>query len=240
MLSLRLSVASLAFLVAFGFGAAETASAQDPFEIQVYEYETVPKGRWNLETHFNYTAEGTRVAEGPVAPTNHQSHLTFELTRGITDVFEMAGYLVFADRPGAGAELAGWRLRPRIRAPDSWKLPVKLSLSTEFGFPRDTYEENSVTFELRPIIERKFGRVQVDVNPTLGRALSGPGTGEGWDFEPGGRDTAQQDAHGGLLCRKHIDACDQLERGERSSCRGAGDARFGSDGVVGRGWKNAG
>jgi hypothetical protein len=32
---------------------ALTVHAQDPFEIQIYEYETVPKGMWNLETHIN-------------------------------------------------------------------------------------------------------------------------------------------------------------------------------------------
>lgn len=64
--------------------------AQDPFEIQIYEYETVPKGMWNLETHINYVAKGTKSFEGPVAPTNNQFHLTYELTRGITDYFETA------------------------------------------------------------------------------------------------------------------------------------------------------
>ena len=34
----------------------------------------MPKNLWNLETHFNYTGKGTREWEGPVAPTNHQSH----------------------------------------------------------------------------------------------------------------------------------------------------------------------
>ena len=67
--------------------------AQDPFEIQVYEYETVPKGRWNLETHVNYVSKGTTTWEGPMAPTEGQFHTTFELTRGITDNFELAGYL---------------------------------------------------------------------------------------------------------------------------------------------------
>src|SRR4030095_13304985 len=33
------------------------------FEIQVYEYETVPKGMWNLETHFNFVARGTKEFE---------------------------------------------------------------------------------------------------------------------------------------------------------------------------------
>src|SRR5439155_25749702 len=35
-------------LVAIGSQLATTVRAQDPFEIQIYEYLTVPKGRWNL------------------------------------------------------------------------------------------------------------------------------------------------------------------------------------------------
>ena len=52
MLVLRVTVCAL-FPIA--------ARAQDPFEIQVYEYETVPKGRWNLETHLNYVGVGTKT-----------------------------------------------------------------------------------------------------------------------------------------------------------------------------------
>jgi hypothetical protein len=163
------------------------ARAQDPFEIQVYEYETVPKGRWNLETHFNYTTRGVKVMEGTVAPTEGQSHLTFELTRGFTDLFELAGYVVLAKREGHGPDFVAWRIRPRVRAPEDWKLPVKLSLSLEAGFPRDLYEEADATLEVRPIIERQFGRLQVDLNPVLGRSIKGPGTSDGWEFEPGGR-----------------------------------------------------
>jgi hypothetical protein len=161
--------------------------AQDPFEIQIYEYDTVPKGMWNLETHLNHIARGTRSFEGSVAPTQDQSHLTFELTRGITDHVELAGYLVLAHRPNAGSEYVGWRIRPRFRLPQSWRLPFDFSLSGEVGFPREIYEEDSVTLELRPIIEKKFGRWQIDFNPVVGRALRGPGTQEGWDFEPGVR-----------------------------------------------------
>ncbi|MBI1766445.1 MAG: transporter [Acidobacteria bacterium] len=161
--------------------------AQDAFEVQVYEYETVPKGMWNLETHMNFTGRGTKFFEGPVAPTNHQFHLTFELTRGITDNFEMAGYLVLAARPDGGAEYAGWRLRPRVSLPKSWHLPVDVSLSGEVGFPHKVYEENSVTFEFRPILEKKLGRWQLDFNPVLARALRGPGKHDGWEFEPGAR-----------------------------------------------------
>src|SRR4030095_16474418 len=94
--------------------AGTEARAQDPFEIQVYEYETVPKGMWNLETHLNFVQSGVREYEGPVAPTHNQTHLTYELTHGITNNFELAGYLVLAQRAGVGpGEYVGWRVRPR-------------------------------------------------------------------------------------------------------------------------------
>jgi hypothetical protein len=176
-----------AALLAAAAALPAAARAQDPFEIQVYEYATVPRGMWNLETHANYTGHGTRRFEGPVAPTQGQSHLTFELTRGITDVFELAGYLVLARRPGEGPEYAGYRIRPRVRAPESWRWPVGVSLSAEVAFPPAVFEENRTTLELRPIIEKAWGKWQVDVNPVIGRALRGPGTAEGWDFEPGAR-----------------------------------------------------
>jgi hypothetical protein len=44
---------------------ATVARAQDPFEIQVYYYETVPKGRWNLETHINYVVKEPSSSKAP-------------------------------------------------------------------------------------------------------------------------------------------------------------------------------
>lgn len=163
------------------------AFGQDPFEIQVYEYRTVPRGKWNLETHFNHVHRGTTVFDGPVAPTEGQTHLTFELTRGITDHVELAGYLVTARREGESPEYVAWRVRPRVRVPRSWNWPVGVSLSAEVAFPRQLFDEARTTLEVRPIIERVFGPVQVDLNPVIGRALRGRGVGDGWDFEPGVR-----------------------------------------------------
>ena len=164
--------------------AAFPLRAQDPFEIQVYEYETVPKGKWNLETHVNYVSKGTTTWEGPMAPTEGQFHTTFELTRGITDNFELAGYLLLGSYTGSHFQYAGMRIRPRVSVPKEWDWPVDVSFSVEFGFPTKVFEENGTTLEIRPILEKKFGLWQVDFNPVVGTALSGPGTGE-WDFEPG-------------------------------------------------------
>jgi hypothetical protein len=158
-----------------GVVAASTAQGQDPFEIQVYLYQTVPPGRYNLETHLNTVTRGAMKGE---------THLTFELTRGITDYFELAGYLLTASRPGVNAEFAGWRVRPRFRIPED-KLPFRFSLSTEVAFPKAVYEANEITLEVRPIFEWTLGQTQLSVNPVVGRSLRGPDAAEGWDFEPG-------------------------------------------------------
>lgn len=53
-------------------GGAVRAPAQDPFEIQVYEYETVPSGWWDLGTHVNYGATGPLTRVEPRASQQHQ------------------------------------------------------------------------------------------------------------------------------------------------------------------------
>src|SRR5258706_10868874 len=116
-MSLRVAPALLALCA-----LTSAAAAQDPFEIQVYEYALVPKGKFDLETHLNRTFRG-----------EVQSHLTFEFTRGITDRFETAVYLLSASRPGANGEFAGWHIRPRFNLPEGM-LPVKFTLSSELGF----------------------------------------------------------------------------------------------------------
>lgn len=173
--------------ILFPFAVSLPLRAQDSFEIQVYEAETVPKGRWNLETHLNFTGDGTKEFEGTVAPTQHQFHMTFELTYGITRHLETAVYLLLAERPGAGWEFAGWRIRPRVGVPKEWNWPIGASLSLEVAFPQPAYEENSATLEIRPILEKRLGRWQIDINPVVTKVLSGPGSGEGWGFEPAAR-----------------------------------------------------
>lgn len=162
--------------------------AQDPFEIHIYEYEMLSPGSYTLEAHLNFVGKGTRTFEGTVAPTHHQFHMTYELTRGMTRHFSMGFMLLSGARPGgSGLEYAGVRLLPHLYAPRSWHLPLDLGLVSEFSFQRTLFEENSRRIELRPILEKTAGHLQLDLNPVFERALHGPGTQEGWHFEPGFR-----------------------------------------------------
>ena len=70
------------------------ARAQDPFEIEVYGYQTAERGEWELGGHLNYIGRGTTAYDRLIAPTEHQAHLALELTRGLTDHWEVAAYLL--------------------------------------------------------------------------------------------------------------------------------------------------
>lgn len=165
------------------------AAAQDPFEIEIYDYETAARGIWELDTHLNYVALGTTTPDGSVAPSEHQGHLALELTRGLTDHWEVAAYALSAYRPGTGLEYAGWRVRSRVRLPESWRLPVDVGIAAELEFHRPAYDENAAALEIRPIFGRRLGWIEVWLNPVVERGLRGRDTSAaaGWEFEPGAR-----------------------------------------------------
>lgn len=165
----------------------DSARAQDLFEFQVYDSDLVPKEMWEVDFHLLHMKEGTLAAEGSVLPTDGQTHLAIEITRGIADEFELGGYVLFARRADGRLDFSGVRLRPRFKAPDAWALPVGVSLSFEFGWPKTRYEANASTLEIRPIIDKTFGRWYVGVNPLITRALRGPDAAGGLEFEPAAR-----------------------------------------------------
>ena len=167
--------------------AVSPLAAQDPFDIKVYPAATAARGEWELETHLNYTARGTTAFNGRVAPTQYQTRLTFELTRGITANWEASVYVLSAYRPGVGAEYAGWRVRSRVHAPARWGLPLDLGFSGEITAPRPAYGGSSPTVELTPILEKAFGRLRLGLNANVERDLGKGelgGSAEGWEFEP--------------------------------------------------------
>lgn len=176
----------LAFLWALLWVCAALLRAQDPFEIHVYEYEPLPLGTFTYEAHLNYVLEGTKAYDGPVAPTQNQFHYSSEFTAGLTDDFRMAFVLLTAKVPNQSLEYAGFRILPHIYAPLRWHLPLNLGLVAEFSFAHARYEDNALHIELRPIVEKHIGRLQLDGNPVFSHSLQATGT-KGWIFEPAAR-----------------------------------------------------
>ncbi len=171
-------------LLLAGFCCLSRASAQDPFEIHVYEYEPLSWEEYSLEAHVNVMAQGTSMRDGSLLPTSQQTHLTLEPTLGVSDNFAVGFMFLSAWEPGYNPQFAGWRVLPHFYAPESWRLPFRLGFVAEFSFQNTRYEENSRRAELRPILDREFSRWQIVFNPVFERALHGPGTRRGWNSEP--------------------------------------------------------
>ncbi len=161
-----------------------SANAQDNYEIQVYGSESVGKGRTMVELHSNFNFKGTNLLENGEYSSEHTFHETIEITHGITRCFELGLYLFnsIGDKNRTG--FVGSHLRPRITAPEKWKLPVGLSLSFEFGFQKAEYSANTATLEMRPIIDKKWKAFYISFNPVLEKSFKGPDESNGLDFSP--------------------------------------------------------
>jgi hypothetical protein len=157
---------ALAFLGALG--APAPAPAQENFEIQVYGSETVAPGTTMVELHSNVAADGTTRTENGVLRTQGAFHETLEITQGWTSWLETGFYVFTSIQPDTTWEWVGSRIRPRVRAPESWELPVGLSLSAEIGYQRRAFSPDTWTVELRPIIDKQWSRWYVAAKVSYG------------------------------------------------------------------------
>jgi hypothetical protein len=139
--------------------------AQGNFEMQVYGSETVEPGKTMFELHSNSAIKGTTTKEDGVFPTQHAVHETIEITHGFTPWFETGFYLFTSIQPEAGWKWVGDHIRPRVRAPEGWHLPVGLSLSTEIGYQQRAFSTDTWTLEIRPIIDKQWGPWYASFNP---------------------------------------------------------------------------
>ncbi|MFB3922585.1 MAG: transporter [Terriglobia bacterium] len=168
----------------FALAAPGVACAQENYEIQVYGYETVPAHHTMLEFHTNFTPLGEKKTVDGVLPTHHAWHETIEITHGFNDWFETGFYIFTSARSGNGWDFVGSHIRPRVRVPESWHWPLGVSLSNEIGYQRRNYSEDTWTWEMRPIIDKQWGKWYGSFNPTLERALHGANTRKGFEFSP--------------------------------------------------------
>src|SRR5260370_26540226 len=89
---------------------ASTVWAQDPFEIHIYEYETLLRGEYSFEAHLNFVTQGNALRDGTLLPTKHQTHLTLEPTIGLSETFALGFMFLNAWEPGSSPQFAGWRV----------------------------------------------------------------------------------------------------------------------------------
>ena len=164
--------------------AAALLHAQGNYEVQVYGSDLVPKGATMVELHSNITPKGTKGIIDGVLPTNNAVHETLEITHGFNEWFEVGFYQFTSIQPDGSWKWVGSHIRPRIAIPERYKLPVGLSLSQEIGYQRPIFDPDTWTWEIRPIVDKKLGKLYMSFNPTLEISLHGPAKGEAPAFSP--------------------------------------------------------
>jgi len=164
--------------------AAPVLHAQDNYEIQVYGADTVDPGKTMFEFHSNFTVNGSKTMVDGVYPTEDAFHETLEITHGWTTWFETGWYTFTSIGPGYGWQYVGTHLRPRVRVPEKYHWPVGVSLSTEFGYQRRLFSEDSWTIEIRPIVDQKIGPWYWSFNPTFDKSFVGLNSHKGFEFSP--------------------------------------------------------
>ena len=141
-----------------------SAQAQNGYEIQVYPSETIPPKTLLTELHSNFTVEGSTTTYYGMLPTQNQEHETLELTLGLNNWSELGFYVFTAERSGNGVQWVGDHIRPRVRAPLSWHLPVGLSISNEIGYARPEFANPTWSWQINPIVDKTMGKWYWSVN----------------------------------------------------------------------------
>ena len=163
---------------------SENSVAQENYEIQVYASPTVSKDTTMVELHSNFTFDGEKNIVKDVLPTNHILHETIEITHGFTDWMELGFYIFTAIGDNNRTSYVGSHIRPRVMAPAKWNWPVGVSISAEAGYQKLQYSEDDWTLELRPIIDKKFNKLYLALNPTFDKSLRGINQKTGFIFSP--------------------------------------------------------
>jgi hypothetical protein len=163
----------------------QSARAIDFYEIQIYEVETAPYRRFTLELHSNTTTTATgQWAKQAIDP--YQIHETLEGTYGLLPWLEVGQYLCTAKLSNGHYEYSGARTKVHFGVPQSEGWPIEVGFNIELDYMRFQAEDNPLTLEIRPILEKKYGRFMVVGNFAFEKPFSGSQTHKGVQFDPSG------------------------------------------------------
>ncbi|HTR62152.1 MAG TPA: hypothetical protein VMH37_10650 [Candidatus Binataceae bacterium] len=178
---------AVCFLAGFALCSRPVHAQIDPWEFEIYPYQTEGRGMVEMETLNAVVANGhNQGGTGTAAGTfrsQGQWYNGTELTYGLTDRIEAAAYLNLSWPSGHGLWYAGNKFRLRGRLFDEDTLPVNLGWYLEFEYHKTPqFDDASWELELKPIMEKDFGPLQLIANPVFEKVLAGDGKHQGFEF----------------------------------------------------------
>jgi len=176
------------FLCALCVLPAAARAQVDPFEFEVYPYQTEGKGVLEVESLNSFVADGHSDGDAGTSsgdfPSHHMYRTALEVTYGLTNKIEFAAYLDLAHPNGADFQYAGSKYRLRGSLFEQGQLPVDVGWYLELEWHKTPeFDDSELELEFRPIIEKDFGRFEIDLNPKFEKAIFvGPDKNKGVEF----------------------------------------------------------
>ncbi len=184
--SRRLPLAGALLILALA--VARPAAAQvNPWEFEVYPYATLSRGTLEVETDNAVVANGHSTGANGTARGTFKSQAMwynqYEITYGLTDRIEAAVYLNLAHPSGNEFWYAGAKYRLRGKLLDEGELPVDLGWYAEIEWHKTPqFDDSDLELELRPILQKEYGRLSVIADPIFEKSLAGAGHNQGFEF----------------------------------------------------------
>jgi len=176
------------FLATLVLIASDAAAQVDPFEFEVYPYQTLGKGVAEFESLNSFVPTGHSHGDAGTSSGDFASHAmyrtAFDFSYGLTDHLEGAAYLNLAHPNADSFQYAGSKFRLRGSLFEQGELPVDFGWYLELDWHRTPqFDASQLELELKPIIEKDFGRFEIDLNPIFEKAiLLGPNKNKGLEF----------------------------------------------------------
>jgi hypothetical protein len=146
---------------------AVSASAQDLFELEVFDYQTAAPGGYDVALHTNVMSRGGVIPDS-ILGDHRPTHVSVEVARGWTERVETAVFIQTAPFGSSGsARFAGGHVRSKVRLGAFQALPLRVAIGAEYTFNRAAFDHELQTLEVRPIVDYSRGRLSLVVNPSL-------------------------------------------------------------------------
>ena len=167
------------------------AYAVDPFEFQVYGYDTEGKGNLDPELLSSYIVDGHKAGNGGSSPTfasQGMMRYAIELEYGLTDKIDFAYYLNLARPDGQDIQYAGSKFRLRGRIAEEGVLPVDLGWYGEVEWWSSAFNDDQVELEYMLTLQKDMDKWTVIINaPDIEKVIVGSNQKEvfeiGWRGE---------------------------------------------------------
>jgi hypothetical protein len=182
------TVRAIFFLAMLVLIASHAGAQVDPFEFEVYPYQTLGQGVAEFESLNSFVPSGHSHGDAGTSSGDFASHAmyrtAFELSYGLTDHLEAAAYLNLAHPNAESFQYAGAKFRFRGSLFEQGELPVDFGWYLELDWHRTPqFDQSQLELELKPIIEKDIGRFEIDLNPIFEKAVFvGPNKNKGLEF----------------------------------------------------------